>query len=244
MTKGASIGSLSQQRLAQLEKRTGHKFLDLARLDRALTHSSAKSRTVKDYERMEFLGDRVLGLCIAELLFKNFPAANEGELSVRLNALVNADALAEVADQLRLHEFIRTGADVRDLASDRQKNMRADVVESLIATIYLDGGLEAARKFIDLYWSERSKHVMAARRDAKTELQEWAHKFHSIVPCYKEISRDGPDHEPTFVIEVQVAKLKTERAEGRSKRLAEQAAAEKILRREGIWNEHKKGSEN
>lgn len=244
MTKGASNGSLSPDRLARLEKRTGHKFTDLARLDRALTHSSAKSRTIKDYERMEFLGDRVLGLCIAEMLFRNFPTANEGELSVRLNALVNADTLAEVADQLGLHEFIRTGADVRDLTSDRQKNMRADVVESLIATIYLDGGLEAAKDFIALYWSDRSKHVMAARRDAKTELQEWAHKYHSIVPSYKEVSREGPDHEPTFVIEVHVAKLKPESAQGRSKRLAEQAAAEKILRREGVWNEHEKGNEN
>ena len=244
MNKSASIGSVSPRRLAQLEKRTGHKFSDLARLDRALTHSSAKSVTGKDYERMEFLGDRVLGLCIAELLFTNFPSANEGELSVRLNALVNADTLAEVADELGLHEFIRTGADVRDLTSDRQKNMRADVVESLIATIYLDGGLEAAHKFISSHWSERSKHDMAARRDAKTELQEWAHKYHSAVPSYKEVSRDGPDHEPVFVIEVQLAKLKSERAQGRSKRLAEQAAAEKILLREGIWKDSEKGSEN
>lgn len=244
MSEHVSKGSLSQSRLAELEKRTGHKFTDLARLDRALTHSSAKSRTIKDYERMEFLGDRVLGLCIAELLFKEFPGANEGELSVRLNALVNADTLAEVADELRLHEFIRTGADVRDLTSDRQKNVRADVVESLIATIYLDGGLEAAKQFIHLYWSDRSKHVMAARRDAKTELQEWAHKYYSIVPSYKEVSREGPDHEPTFVIEVQLPKLKAEQGQGRSKRLAEQAAAEKILKREGVWKEVKEGGEN
>lgn len=243
MSKRASNDTLSPHLVAELEKRTGHRFADLVNLDRALTHSSAKSRTVNDYERMEFLGDRVLGLCIAELLFKDFPGANEGELSVRLNALVNADTLAEVADQLRLHEFIRTGADVRDLTSDRQKNVRADVVESLIATIYLDGGLDAARRFIQLYWAERSKHVMAARRDAKTELQEWAHKHYSIVPSYKEVSRDGPDHEPTFVIEVQLAELKSERGMGRSKRLAEQAAAEKILRREGIWNEQQIGEE-
>lgn len=242
MTKAQSSTVLSPKRLADLEARTGHKFSNLARLDRALTHSSAKSMAGTDYERMEFLGDRVLGLCIAELLFSNFPSANEGELSVRLNALVNADTLAEVADEIGLHEFIRTGADVRDLTSDRQRNMRADVVESLIATIYLDGGLAAANKFIRRYWSERSKHNMAARRDAKTELQEWAHKHFSIVPNYREISRDGPDHEPTFVIEVSVAKLDPERAQGRSKRLAEQSAAEKILIREGIWEE--KGSVN
>ncbi len=235
MNKSSPIGSVSPTRLAELEKRTGHKFSNRERLERALTHSSAKSRTGNDYQRMEFLGDRVLGLCIAELLFSNFPSANEGELSVRLNALVNADTLAEVADEIGLHEFIRTGADVGDLTSDRQKNMRADVVESLIATIYLDGGLDAANAFIQRYWSERSMHQMAARRDAKTELQEWAHKLYSIVPSYKEVSRDGPDHEPTFVIEVTVAKLLPERAAGRSKRLAEQAAAEKLLQREGVW---------
>ncbi len=235
MNKPAPIGSVTPTRLAELEERTGHTFSNLERLDRALTHSSAKSRTGKDYQRMEFLGDRVLGLCIAELLFSNFPTANEGELSVRLNALVNADTLAEVADEIGLHAFIKTGADVGDLTSDRQKNMRADVVESLIATIYLDGGLDAANAFIRRYWSKRSMHQMAARRDAKTELQEWAHKLYSIVPSYKEVSRDGPDHEPTFVIEVTVAQLKPERAEGRSKRLAEQAAAEKMLHREGVW---------
>ncbi len=235
MSEGGALGTVPPELLSLLEKRTGHKFQNLERLDRALTHSSAKSQTGKDYQRMEFLGDRVLGLCIAELLFSNFPKANEGELSVRLNALVNADTLAEVADEIGLHEFIRTGADVGDLTSDRQKNMRADVVESLIATIYLDGGLQAADSFIRRYWSERSKHQMAARRDAKTELQEWAHKHFSIVPSYKEVSREGPDHEPVFVIEAQVAKLKPERAQGRSKRLAEQAAAEKILRREDVW---------
>lgn len=243
MRMDAPIGSVLPERLEALEDRTGHKFIDLARLDRALTHSSARARTGKDYERMEFLGDRVLGLCIAELLFSNFPQAQEGELSVRLNALVNADTLAEVADELSLHEFIRTGADVGDLTSERQKNVRADVVESLIATIYLDSGLEAARAFIKRYWSERSKHDMAARRDAKTELQEWAHKLHATVPSYKEISRDGPDHEPVFVIEVRLGKLAPERAEGRSKRLAEQAAAEKFLRRENVWVD-KEGSKS
>ncbi|KAG1648819.1 Ribonuclease 3 [Nymphon striatum] len=244
MISDTVIGSVAPKRLAQLEERTGHKFSDLARLDRALTHSSAKSRTGKDYERMEFLGDRVLGLCIAELLFSSFPDANEGEMSVRLNALVNADTLACVADELGLHEFIRTGADIRDLASDRQKSVRADVVESLIATIYLDGGLEAARSFIALYWGKRAQDDMAARRDAKTELQEWAHKYHSIVPTYKQVSRAGPDHEPVFVIEVSIANLQSEQAEGRSKRLAEQAAAEKFLLREGVWENKLEGTKN
>lgn len=235
MKNRAAAGTVPTDRLAKLETLTGHKFQDIERLDRALTHSSAQHRSGSDYERLEFLGDRVLGLCVADMLFARFPAAKEGELSVRLNALVNAETLAEIADELELHEFIRTGADVRDLQSERQKNMRADVVESLIATIYLDDGLEAARKFIFRYWEKRAEHVTAARRDAKTELQEWSHKFHDTVPVYTQVSRDGPDHEPVFVIDVKVGKLKAERAEGRSKRLAEQAAAEKFLRREAVW---------
>lgn len=241
MTNNAPAGTVSSQKLEKLEELTGHKFKDIVRLDRALTHSSAQHRTGKDYERLEFLGDRVLGLCIAEMLFARFAEANEGELSVRLNALVNAETLAEIADELKLHEVIRTGADVRDLQSERQKNMRADVVESLIATIYLDGGIPAARQFINRYWEPRAAHVAAARRDAKTELQEWSHKYHETVPAYTEISRDGPDHEPVFVIEVKVGKLKAEQAEGRSKRLAEQAAAEKLLRREAVWKPETKG---
>lgn len=241
MTNNAPAGTVSSQKLEKLEELTGHKFKDIVRLDRALTHSSAQHRTGKDYERLEFLGDRVLGLCIAEMLFARFAEANEGELSVRLNALVNAETLAEIADELKLHEVIRTGADVRDLQSERQKNMRADVVESLIATIYLDGGIPAARQFINRYWEPRAAHVAAARRDAKTELQEWSHKYHETVPAYTEISREGPDHEPVFVIEVKVGKLKAERAEGRSKRLAEQAAAEKLLRREAVWKPGTKG---
>ncbi|WP_018687444.1 ribonuclease III [Ahrensia kielensis] len=241
MTNNAPAGTVSSQKLEKLEELTGHKFKDIVRLDRALTHSSAQHRTGKDYERLEFLGDRVLGLCIAEMLFARFAEANEGELSVRLNALVNAETLAEIADELKLHEVIRTGADVRDLQSERQKNMRADVVESLIATIYLDGGIPAARQFINRYWEPRAAHVAAARRDAKTELQEWSHKYHETVPAYTEISREGPDHEPVFVIEVKVGKLKAERAEGRSKRLAEQAAAEKLLRREAVWKPETKG---
>lgn len=237
MVIDAPIGTVKPERLAKLVALTGHRFKDLERLDRALTHSSAKHRTGKDYERLEFLGDRVLGLCVAEMLFSKFLVANEGELSVRLNALVNADTLAEVADELNIHEFIRAGADVRDVQSDRQKNMRADVVEALIATIYLDDGLDAARAFVKRFWAERALNVTAARRDAKTELQEWTHKYHGGMPSYVEISREGPDHEPVFVIEVTVGKLKPESATGRSKRLAEQAAAEKILRRERVWTD-------
>ncbi|MEL6919853.1 MAG: ribonuclease III [Pseudomonadota bacterium] len=232
------LGSMAPAGLALIREATGHDFQNLERLDRALTHASARHRTGTDYERLEFLGDRVLGLCVADMLFKLFPDAPEGEMSVRLNALVNADALAEVSDEIGLHDLIRTGADVRDVQSDRQKNMRADVVESLIAALYLEGGLDAARPFIERYWGERAKQAAGRlRRDAKTELQEWAHKVHATTPAYTIIKRDGPDHAPEFTVRVEVAKLTPIDADGASKRQAEQAAATAMLIREGVWDD-------
>lgn len=220
--------------LQRLEDLTGHRFLDPARLDRALTHASARAPGGRDYERLEFLGDRVLGLCVAEMLFEEFPSADEGELSVRLNQLVNADTLAEVADGLSLGEFIRAGSDVRQLRDSHRKNLRADVVESLIGTIYLDGGLEAVRPFIRRYWADRASNAGAARRDAKTELQEWAHRAYAATPAYEVVSRTGPDHDPAFTVSVTVGGLVPETGEGRSKRVAEQAAAARMLVREKV----------
>jgi len=226
---------LSAQALALVEAATGHRFADPDRLARALTHSSARGSTGVDYERLEFLGDRVLGLCVAEMLFAEFRTANEGELSVRLNALVNAETLADVADEIGLGAIIRTGSDMQDVKSSRLKSVRADVVEALIATLYLDGGLDAARPFIRRYWTERARHAMAARRDAKTELQEWAHREHGLTPQYRVVSREGPDHEPRFAVEVVLGSLAPETASGPSKRQAEQSAAMRMLVRQGIW---------
>lgn len=226
---------MTQATLAHLQEATGHAFSDLERLDRALTHASARARSGTDYERLEFLGDRVLGLCVAEMLFAEFRDANEGELSVRLNALVNAETLASVADEMGLTPFIRTGSDMGDVGSARLKSVRADVVEALIATIYLDGGLDAARAFVRRCWTGRARHIMAARRDAKTELQEWTHKTFSQTPSYRVLGREGPDHAPSFTVEVRVGELAPEQATGPSKRQAEQLAATALLIREGIW---------
>jgi ribonuclease-3 len=133
----------------------------------------------------------VLGLCVAELLFGHFGSASEGEMSVRLNQLVSAQTCSEVADELGLHEFIRTGADVKKLTGKRMANVRADVVESLIAAIYLDAGLEAARSFIHKHWKGRALAEDGARRDAKTELQEWAHARFGVTPVYRVTDRVG-----------------------------------------------------
>ena len=235
MTKAQAGPRISPDMLRRLEDITGHRFADAERLDRALTHASARGRGGRDYERLEFLGDRVLGLCVAEMLFAQFQAADEGELSVRLNQLVNADTLAEVADELSLNDFIRTGSDVRQLRDSHRKNLRADVVESLIATIYLEGGLDAVRPFIRRYWSERAANAEAARRDAKTELQEWAHARYGVTPVYRVTDRSGPDHEPVFKVTVEVEGTGPAIGVSRSKRAAEQAAATALLEREGVW---------
>lgn len=228
---------LDAQNLALLEERTGHKFANLERLEKALTHSSVQVQAGESYERLEFLGDRVLGLCISEMLYNAFPDAAEGELSVRLNALVNAETCAAIADELALGNIIRTGADIKTVKDKRLANVRADVIEALIATIYLDGGLDAARQFINRYWETRSQETGAARRDAKTELQEWAHQQGNIHPVYEVTGRSGPDHDPQFTVQVSVAGFEPERGDGRSKRLAQQVAAEKLLLREGVWKE-------
>ena len=197
--------------------------------------SSALAGKGGNYERLEFLGDRVLGLCVAEFLFETFKDAKEGELSVRLNQLVSAESCARISDDLGLHKFIRTGADVKKLTGKAMLNVRADVVESLIAAIYLDGGLEAARGFIQRHWHERAASADGGRRDAKTELQEWAHAKFATTPAYRVNDRSGPDHDPRFTVTVEIAGLAPETGVERSKRAAEQVAATRMLEREGVW---------
>lgn len=226
---------LSDSEREALEALIGYTFTDRERLARAVTHSSARTLKGGNYERLEFLGDRVLGLSVAELLFTTFRHAGEGELSVRLNRLVSADTCAEVADSLGLHRFIRTGADLRKVEGERLKNVRADVVEALIAAIYLDGGLEAARGFVLRNWSERATSSAPIRRDAKTELQEWSHQKFGRAPSYRVDDRSGPDHAPEFTVTVEIEGIAPERGTDRSKRAAEQVAAQKMLEREGVW---------
>ena len=185
--------------LAQLlVEKVGISFANHELLSRAMTHSSARTAGGADYERLEFLGDRVLGLIIADMLFDHHPDADQGELSVRLHALVETEACADVADQIGLHEFIVTGSDIKSLTGRKSQNLRADVIEALIAAIFLDSGLDSARKFVLAYWEPRSRQIATARRDAKTELQEWAHRVGAAPPVYSIDSRNGPDHDPTF----------------------------------------------
>lgn len=219
-----------------VRQRTGLAFRDIGLLQRALTHSSARGKAA-NYERLEFLGDRVLALVVAEMLYEAFPEAPEGELSVRLNALVNTEVLAEISDEMDLVSLVRTGSELRALTPRKQVNLRADVLEALIAVIYLQHGLDAARSFIRSRWTERSLAAGAARTDAKTALQEWAHRVSGNPPDYRIESREGPDHDPVFTVAVRVEGYPEGHGRGRSKREAEQAAATEVLVREGVWKQ-------
>ncbi len=234
-----SISSIQRgkKRFGILEKRLGYSFSDYANLERALTHSSVRKKADENfhYERLEFLGDRVLGLSVATIIHEEFPDANEGELSIRLNALVKGKTLAGIADELGLHEFIRTGGDLKELRGKRMQSVRADVLEALIASIYLDGGLDEAMSFIRRFWDDRIFDSEGARRDSKTALQEWAHAHRLGTPRYRETERSGPDHDPEFTITVQVSGRMDCMGIGRSKRAAEQAAARAMLENEGVW---------
>lgn len=218
-------------------EKTGHQFSDIDRLNRALTHASARSNPSGNYERLEFLGDRVLGLIVAELLFGAWPDADEGELSLRFNQLVDAKTCSEVAIETGLPPLIKVGADLGNPSDPRQVNVRADATESLIAALYLDGGLGAARAFIERWWSARAMAKIVPRRDPKTELQEWAHRDGAPQPVYAIVSRDGPDHEPLFRILLSCGSYPPEQGEGRSKRIAEQDAATRFLIKRGVWHD-------
>ncbi|KQT54206.1 ribonuclease III [Aureimonas sp. Leaf454] len=223
--------------LEELERRIGLTVADRARLERALTHASLKSNAASSYERLEFLGDRVLGLVVAEKLFEMFPSASEGEMSLRLNALVSAEACAEIADEIGLAPFIRHGGDLKKVKGEKTKGVRADVVEALIAAIYLGNGMDDARDFILRFWSQKFGSVGEARRDAKTALQEWVHTRTTKPPRYEMVDRTGPDHDPVFTVRAIIENVEPADGSGRSKRLAEQEAAALILRREGIWKD-------
>lgn len=214
---------------------TGHAFRDASLLQTALTHSSAVKASANN-ERLEFLGDRVLSLVVSELLFHAYPAAREGELAPRFNALVDARTCAEVGRELDLEALIRADA---ALKGRRSENLLADAVEALIAAIYLDGGMEAARRFILRYWEPRSHGVIEIPRNPKSALQEWVARSADARPLYAIENREGPDHEPLFTVAVSVPGFEPSRATGRSRRAAEEAAALAFLRREGVWDKDK-----
>ena len=185
-------------------------------------------------ERLEFLGDRVLGLVIAEWLVEMFPDQREGELATKLNGLVRKETCAEVASTIGLDRFIKVGKTERAGEVHRKVTVLGDAMESVIAAIYLDGGLEAAQDVVRRLWKPHVDVVGDLKRDAKTVLQEWAQGRALPVPNYELVGRTGPDHQPVFQISVEVKGLAAVQGEGKTKRAAEQEAAKNLLEAQKI----------
>lgn len=211
--------------------RLGHEFRRPGLLVEAVTHGSIASPTRPDNQRLEFLGDRVLGLVMAEALVAADPAAREGQLAPRLNALVRRETCAEVARELGLGEVLKLGRSEMLTGGRRKEALLADAMEAVIAAVHLDAGFEAARALVLRHWGSRLARVEHTPPDAKTALQERVQAEGQPPPVYAEVGRSGPDHAPRFVIEVRLEGGATAQAEAGSKRAAEQAAAAAMLAR-------------
>lgn len=214
-------------------ERLGHRFADPELLMRALTHASLSSANRADNQRLEFLGDRVLGLVMAEAVLEQDPTAREGQLAPRFNALVRKEACAEVAREIDLGTVLRLGKSEMSTGGRRKTALLGDAMEAVIAAVYLDAGFEGARALILRLWEPRLDNVEEDARDPKTALQEWAQARGQTPPVYTEMSRSGPDHAPVFNVEVRLASGEVAEAAGRVKRQAEQAAARALLDRLG-----------
>jgi ribonuclease-3 len=219
----------------ELENSIGYHFRDPALLHEALTHATAaRGKARSNYQRLEFLGDRVLGLIVAEMLFEAYPNAKEGELSKRLSDLVRRETCADVAREWGLAGYIRLGRGETSAGGGERLPILADVCEALIGAVFLDGGFAAARDLVRNGLEHRMRAQRRPSQDPKTALQEWAQARGLPTPVYKTQERSGPDHAPRFTISVEVDGFPAISADAGSKRAAEQGAAEAFLVREGV----------
>jgi ribonuclease-3 len=226
------------------EDRIGYRFKDPALLEQALTHISALTgarNRAGSYQRLEFLGDHVLGLVVSDMLFRTFPKADEGEMSRRLADLVRKEACADVARTIELGAAIRLGSSENNAGGRSRTAILADVCEALIGAVFIDGGYEAACGLITRLWEQRMRTPKRPLRDPKTLLQEWAQARGLPTPAYREVERKGPDHDPEFRVTVELPGRGPCEGVGRSKRAAEQAAAAEMLTREGVKMERVDG---
>jgi ribonuclease-3 len=217
--------------LVAFQDRLGHRFRTPDLLVRSVTHASIGSVTRPDNQRLEFLGDRVLGVVMAEALLSADLEAREGQLAPRFNALVRKETCAAVAREIGLGEVLKLGRSEMLTGGRRKEALLGDAMEAVIAAVYLDAGFEAAKALVLRLWSGRIEAVEPDARDAKTSLQEWAQARGMPPPDYVEAGRSGPDHAPVFTVRVSVASGETAEATAKSKRLAEQAAARMLLER-------------
>jgi len=217
--------------LKAFEGRLGHHFATPDLLVRAVTHASIVSATRPDNQRLEFLGDRVLGLVMAEALLAADPDAREGQLAPRFNALVRKEACADVAREIGLGEVLKLGRSEMLTGGRRKEALLGDAMEAVIAAVFQDAGFDAARKLIRRLWAGRIAAVEPDARDPKTSLQEWAQARAMPPPVYSETGRSGPDHAPVFTVQVTLADGQSAAATAATKRTAEQSAARVLLGR-------------
>jgi ribonuclease-3 len=228
---------LRTRKFKELEKALGHRFKNQDLLALALTHASMRGGKSKhsDNERLEFIGDRVLGLAIAELLSEQFPTASEGELARRYNRMVRGETCTKVARTLGIGAHLILSDSEAGSGGRSKSTILADAMEALLGAIFLDGGFDKARAAVRRLWASQPEELhTTARPDAKSALQEWAQGQGLALPQYVEIARKGPDHAPHFTSEVRITGRLPARGEGDSKRAAEQEAARTLLEREGV----------
>ena len=220
----------AEEQLSDLQTLLDHKFSHPELLTEALTHPSADGGS--DYNRLEFLGDRVLGLVIAAHLDETFVDADAGELALRFNALVRKEACTRAARAAGLGNHLIMAKGERDAGGAQKAGILADACEAVIGALYVDGGLSAASQFVHRLWNPMMEEQVLAMKDPKTLLQEWAHRERLGQPGYSQISRSGADHDPIFTVQVHVMGAGGGEAigEGPSKRAAEQAAAASMLK--------------
>ena len=218
---------MSQRPLDELETLLGYKFTDRSLLEQSLSHASFSGPKVS-YERLEFLGDRVLGLLLAHYFYEHCPDDNEGALSLRFHSEARTTTLAMVARKLSIANFLQTQPDLCFADND---NVLADVIESILAAIYLDSGLDDAADFLKSHWPLSSSEPAALGKDAKSRLQEWALGQGLGLPVYRQLTKSGPDHAPKMTYEVSVASAGSNSATGSNRKIAEQKAAAALLKR-------------
>jgi len=233
----APAKSAANAATSAIEERIGHKFADANLLVTAMTHVSALKPSRKrgeSYQRLEFLGDHVLGLIVSDMLYRSFPNADEGEMSKRLADLVRKESCADVAKSLGLADDIKLGAVGAGAGVRLRKSVLGDICEAVIGAVYLDGGFQAASEFVERNWTERMKKPRQPLRDPKTVLQEWAQGKGLPTPVYREVERTGPHHDPQFRVAVDLPGLAPAEGVGGSKRAAEKVAASVMIAREGV----------
>lgn len=221
--------------LSVLQDRLGYVFTDTKYVGRALTHSSAHAMSDGvDYERLEFMGDRVVNLVVADLLFHHFKGEKEGGLAKRHTALVRTETLAELARELKLGEFAILSDAERRAGGAENDNILADMMEAVTAAVYLDGGYDIAKDFVERQLGDRLFAMKAPPRDPKTALQEWSQSQNLGLPTYEVIGQSGPDHAPEFEVQVSVRGYEPASAKSTSKKRAEKDAAEAMLAQVGV----------